>query len=339
MMIDIGYFNRPLSWYIYLSLVVILFGLHLLMMRIKMKIDATSIAIGVGVLLVFSYPLLSHDFFNYMFDAKILTYYGDNPYTMRALDYPEDQWLRFMHWVHRPYPYGPIFLLVSIPAAFFGFGTFLIHFLLLKATFVGFYILAVYFLQKMNKTAALFFATNPFVLIEGLVSGHNEIVAVSLGIIGIYLLFQNKSLWSRVFFVLSIGIKYMTLPILLLGNKDKPLRNVMVLAGLLIVISYVVWTKGLQQWYFLNIIVLIATFPMFVQRLNIFFFGLLMSYYPYIFLGGWDKVEKVVLKNNIAIIFLVINCLLLAYWYRTEIRSYFSQGVALFSRGRTSSQT
>jgi len=75
-----------------------------------------SILIGVGLL--FSYPFLSHDLFNYLFDAKIVTFYHQNPYILKALDFPSDPWLRFMHWTHRTYPYGPSFLFLTlVPSA------------------------------------------------------------------------------------------------------------------------------------------------------------------------------------------------------------------------------
>jgi len=72
------------------------------------------ILIAVNILIgLISYPAYSHDLFNYMFDAKIATFYQQNPYLYKALDFPTDPWLRFMHWTHRYYPYGPSFLLLS----------------------------------------------------------------------------------------------------------------------------------------------------------------------------------------------------------------------------------
>ena len=48
-----------------------------------------------------SYPALSHDIFNYIFNAKMVVDYHANPHVMVAMDFPNDPWLRFMHNVHR----------------------------------------------------------------------------------------------------------------------------------------------------------------------------------------------------------------------------------------------
>ena len=40
------------------------------------------------------------------------------------------------------------------------------------------------YLNKLNTKWAIFFATNPFVLIEGLTNAHNDFIAVGLAILG-----------------------------------------------------------------------------------------------------------------------------------------------------------
>ncbi|PIU36938.1 hypothetical protein COT02_03415, partial [Candidatus Roizmanbacteria bacterium CG07_land_8_20_14_0_80_34_15] len=75
--IQIGYFNRGLSTTIYFSGIIILFLLYYLAKKVKP--DPLKLALVIGIVSLISYPFLSHDFFNYMFDAKILTFYGKNP--------------------------------------------------------------------------------------------------------------------------------------------------------------------------------------------------------------------------------------------------------------------
>jgi hypothetical protein len=55
----------------------------------------TILLICISVL--FSYPALSHDFFSYIFDAKIATQYHANPYTTTPQHFSQDPDLRFMH--------------------------------------------------------------------------------------------------------------------------------------------------------------------------------------------------------------------------------------------------
>ena len=83
--INIGYFKRELSWWIYFTIICLLFVFYFLIIKQSKKISPVRLAIIIGGILLFSYPFLSHDFFNYMFDAKILTFYGKNPYLFKAL--------------------------------------------------------------------------------------------------------------------------------------------------------------------------------------------------------------------------------------------------------------
>ena len=332
--VQIGYYQRKVSWYIFLSLIVLLFAFHLYFVKKYKEISLKKIAIILGTLLLISYPFLSHDFFNYMFDAKILTYYHKNPYLQRALDYPADQWIRFMHWTHRTYPYGPMFLLLSLIPSSLGFGKFTLSFLLFKAFFILCYGASVYLLNKLNKKWAVIFATHPLIIIEGLVSSHNDMVALSLAIIGIYFLFKNNKVWGRLFLLFSGGIKYISFPViffsrlsfrgaaeksseayanagflsrLLLLRNDKNVRNKIVFIFQITILGYLSLKMEIQPWYFLALFAFLPFFEEIISGMNIFFFGLLMSYYPYIRLGGWDTADKVNLKHQIIFIFFLIN--------------------------------
>ena len=305
-------------------MIILLFTFNYFFIKKHKHFNAVKLAIFIGVVLLFSYPFLSHDFFNYMFDAKIATFYHQNPYLYKALDFPKDPWLRFMHWTHRTYPYGPIFLLITIIPSFLSFGKFVLSFLFFKSTFVVFYILAVFFLNKLNKRYAMIFATNPLIIIEGLVNSHNDLIGVSLALIGVFYLlspsrhserseeshkFRINSL-ARIFLILSTGIKFISLPILFLV-RFKSNWNKFIFAFLLGLIIYLSIKSEIQPWYFLNLFIFLPFYEQLISRLNIFFFGLLISYYPYIRLGGWDSLEKVNIKHWIIGLFLIINIIYL----------------------------
>ena len=89
--------------------------------------------------------------------------------------------------------------------------------------------------------------------------------------------------------------------------QPHPGGVILVLTGLVIIIGYLIFFAEIQPWYFLSLFALLPYFEELISRLNIFFLGLLLSYYPYIRLGGWDSVEKLALKHIIIIIFLMIN--------------------------------
>lgn len=327
-MIAIGLFNRPLSSQLYLTCIGLLTVLHLLIVR---KVPVLSLkqvmifAIIIGAIAgICSYPALSRDLFNYIFDAKIFTFYGKNPYLLRAMDFPIDENLRFMHWIHRTYPYGPVYLLISFIPSFLSMGKFSLAFFLFKSMHVLIYTVSVWCIYKIKPTAAIFFATAPLVLVEGLMSTHNDFIAVGLGLIGMYYI-NRGHLWRALILMIASGlIKYFTLPLvvipsgLLIGKyiltsqqlsntKLKILTKILAqknlvyyaLFGIVGLIMYVVHSGELHSWYILNLFVFI---PFLYELLNfwqVFFTSLLVSYYPYVVGGEWGQGGDVGMKKQI----------------------------------------
>lgn len=132
------------------------------------------------LILLISYNALSHDLFNYIFNARILIKYGTNPHRVAALNFPNDPWLRFMHNVHTTAPYGQAWTIISLIPYFFGFNKFLLTYLSFKFfAFLGM-LLSYFFLNKLlnkkenkNFKLALLFL-NPLILIETLANAHND---------------------------------------------------------------------------------------------------------------------------------------------------------------------
>lgn len=313
---QIGYFNRPLSTIFFFTLLVLLFTFYIIFLRLaqKKKIRTPfvwSTVIISSVLLVFSYNAFSYDIFNYIFDAKIITQYQENPYERKALDYPQDPMLSFMRWTHREYPYGPVWLGITVPLSFVGLQYFLPTFFLFKLLMAASYIGCVYFISKIFQKIAperevfglVFFALNPLVLIESLVSGHIDIVMMCAALWAFYLLLIGKYLVAYILFAISIGIKFVTVfiaPIFLLVHfllaKKLPARwEVLFGFGLvLMVIGVIVESKlsNFQPWY------LLAVFPFAVFLAHRYFvyiptviisFIALLNYAPYLYIGNWDK--------------------------------------------------
>ena len=306
--VHLGYYQRDLSSIIYIVLITALFALHLVMRARSNSYSPVKIAVISGVLLLVSYPLLTHDLFNYMFDAKIFTFYHQNPYLHRALDFPGDPWLRFMHWVHRPYPYGPTFLPITLVPSFLSFSKFLIDFLLFKALFIGSYIAAVWALASIDRRKAMVYATHPLVLVEGLMNAHNDLLAVSIAFVGIYFVTHKKNLWGRIILLISGGIKYTTLPALLAPRTPKNRHAVFAMTGgIIAALVYLSVKSEIQPWYFITLFTLLPYGEIWVRDLNIFTAGLLYSYYPYVRFGGWDTQWKVDMKHEIILAFAAAN--------------------------------
>ncbi|MFA6081069.1 MAG: hypothetical protein WC741_01550 [Patescibacteria group bacterium] len=314
--LQIGYYQRRLSWEIYLVLISCLTFFHLYFINQYKKYDPMKIGLMIAAILCLSYPFISHDFLKYMFDAKILTQYHQNPYLMRPIDFSYDPWLRFLQWIEQPFRYGPVFFAIIIIPSFFAAGKFLLSFIFLKMTFVCFYIAAVFVLRKMNKKWAFIFATHPLLLVDGLINGHNDLISVSFLIFGIYFLSRKKIL-PRVFFILSIGIKYLSLPVIFITKNRNSIFNKLIFFSLLI-LPYLLLNQffgnkfgaEIQTWYFIILLGFIPYFEGIINKLLITFIGLLLSCYPYIYLGKWEQINGFAIKHIIILSFSFLNLIL-----------------------------
>lgn len=320
----IGYFNRPLSTYIYIGLLILLFifYMRLLNLAAKAKIERKTfwlLVIVSTIILTFSYNAFSYDIFNNIFDAKIITHYHLNPYQHSALDFPHDPMLSFMHWVQRNYPYGPFWLAFSVPLSFIGGNIFLITFFLFKILAALSYIGTVYFIEKiteqLHKKSSLFktmlFAFNPLVLIEGLVSAHNDMTMFFFAIFALYLLMNRKTIFSGVSLCISLGIKFATgflLPVfitvyVLQVLQKKILWERVFLWSLLFMIPALVAVTvrtTFQPWYLLYLLPFGALvgnrFTVIVPAILASMFAL-TEYIPFLYTGNWDPPIPAILQT------------------------------------------
>lgn len=303
----IGFFNRPLSSQMYILLILLFSSLYIFTtLRVGRKEISKKglfkLTFVITLLLTFSYNAFSYDVFNYIFDAKIVTHYHENPYIHKALDFPGDPMLSFMRWTHRVYPYGPVWLALTVPLSFVGAGFFLPTFFLFKILAALSYLCSVWFLYKIavivKKEKALLvtaiFALNPLVLIESLVSAHLDIVMTALMLMAVYFLFSKKGIKSYVFLALSIGIKYASgflLPLFIFNKWTKSYFFEGAIVLLLASIIAQALRANLQPWYLLVVIPLIPLThlrrPLIVTA--ILSAAGLLYYLPPIFFGNWNK--------------------------------------------------
>ena len=261
----LGYFNRPLSTAIYIGLVILLtIGYLILLNLAKQKLVSRKqiwlLIFLITFILLFSYPAFSHDIFNYLFDARIITKYHLSPWHYKALDFPSDTWTRFMRWTHRPSVYPPVWMGISLLPSFLGFGKFTLTLGLFKLLAVTAYLACCKLISKLNPTALVLFAFNPLVVVESLVNGHMEITLAFFALLALYFSFKSKQLFSWLSLVASIGTKYMTIfliPVLLKGQSW--LRRTVWL-GLILTLAWVAY-YGFQPWYILWVLPFIYLLP------------------------------------------------------------------------------
>jgi hypothetical protein len=282
------------------------------------KRGAWNIIIASAVILTFSYNAFSYDFFNYLFDAKIVTQYHQNPYIQKALDYPQDPMLGFMHWTHRVFPYGPLWLVLTVPLSFLGLHLFLPTFVLFKLLMLGGFVGSLYFVGKILKKISperevfglIFFGLNPLLLIESLTSAHLDIVMMFFALWAFYMLISKKYLLAWVLLFVSIGIKFASgflLPLFLVIpfiQNSKKISWHMVAAWSVLLLTMTVIVASMrttfQPWY----LVVPMTFAVFLAHRYVVFipamilsFAALLTYIPYLYLGNWDKPVPQILTN------------------------------------------
>ena len=107
-----------------LTLVLVLGVIGVMLVFSKKAIGNKTLALVVLIpsILVFAYPVVSRDIFSYLYYAKMVLVYHQNPYLVAPASYwGVDMWLGFLHNVERVYAYGPIALLTNLmPMAIVG---------------------------------------------------------------------------------------------------------------------------------------------------------------------------------------------------------------------------
>jgi hypothetical protein len=294
-MIQLGYFSRPLSTIIFTSLIVLLFIFYWKLPALDSPWARPGrirnwklVFIGVGLLALLSYPAFSHDFFNYLFDARIVTHYGQNPYFLKALDFPADSWVRFMHWTHRTYPYGPVWLLISLAPSLLGLGKFILTVLNFKILFVGAYLICCYIINKLTPKNLWLFALSPLVIIEGLVSPHLDLVMLAFALLAVH-----RFRWLNL--LLSIGVKFSTLTLvpIFFFSKKKWFYDGLIIASYLgaliqvftreILPHYFLVPLGFsalsnnKKWHYLSVVLSLIL--------------LLFRYLPFLYTGEWVTIK------------------------------------------------
>lgn len=310
----IGFFDRPLSTVIYVVILGLLMMFYLIFLRaaFKKRISPKQVwklIIFTTVVLAFSYNAFSYDLFNYIFDAKILTHYHQIPYFYSALNFPNDPMLSFMRWTHRTFPYGPSWLALTAPLSFIGMNVFLPTFFLFKFLAALSFLGSCYLIYKISEKIfpqdsllnLAFFAFNPLVLIECLVSAHNDIPMIFFLLLSIYLFLNKRNISSFLLYLFSIGIKFSTgilLPLavfaFLTRKRQINWENVFTVAVVLSLLTVVLATVRtlFQPWYFIFPISL-ASFL--TRKPYILILGILISaicallYAPYVYMTDYAK--------------------------------------------------
>ncbi len=318
-----GFYQRPQVTLLYLVIILLSFGFFAINLYYfyKNKLSKTYLKVTLFtnfLILVITYPFLSYDVFNYVFDAKIIVHYNLNPYTHKPLDFPEDEMLRFMRWTHRYSPYGPLWLGYTIVPYVFGFGKFILTLLSFKI-FIGiFHLINAYLiykiLEKMKEPKINFYtslyALNPALLIEGVATAHNDVIMASFLLLSIFCIQKKSTILLSTSIVSGAFIKYLTLLtlpsiLLLYLRKISFNKHIQISFLCLILFTFIYSTIGnqipfiptssiqaqFQPWYLfwtLPLATLLRSKSVAIVSIIVAFFAML-RYLPYLYYGVWDK--------------------------------------------------
>ncbi len=306
-------FLTTLIFIVFLSQLSLLY-FFLLNLALKRKLSQKQLArlVAVAVLILFfSYPAFSHDIFNYIMAAKVVTFYHENPYLIMPIEFLGEPMLDFMHAANKVALYPPFWILLTLAPSFFAKGNILISIFLFKMLIVLFYLGSVWLIAKVldlinvqrKMIGLVFFAFNPLVLVETLVSSHNDVVMMFFALLGFYWLLQKKKALSFVTLFASAGIKYATLVLLPLFTFSSRLKKERLITlscwALLAVFLLSPLREEIYPWYLIWVIALVAlvTQNRFLYWLTISFsLGTLLRYVPFLYTRSWENMTPLIKK-------------------------------------------
>ncbi len=301
----VGYFQRPLSTGLYLGILASLFLLYITALRMIRRGTISEsqlwkIVLGVSGILVLSYPAFSADMFNYMFTAKTVLVYHKNPYVVLPIQFSGvEPWIMFMRWIHLPSAYTPIWIALTLVPYLLGFGYFLLIMWNMKLLVAGFYFATIWGVGKIlervegkNKTLGMaILGLNPLIIIESLVSAHNDIAMMALAVFAMYFFILHKRFSAWVLLALSAAMKLITVflvPVFFLGFR-RTVALAAITVGLIMVLLQP--NREFLPWYFVWIVPFVALLPnkpILTVTASGFSLGLLLRYAPYLYLGHWN---------------------------------------------------
>ncbi|OGH19953.1 MAG: hypothetical protein A3D74_00760 [Candidatus Levybacteria bacterium RIFCSPHIGHO2_02_FULL_37_13] len=303
-----AYKHRYSATFFYLLILLIFFTLYILLLKLisKKKIDFKDLRYLIFItiaLLLFSYPaMLSFDIFNYISTSKVLFFYYENPYIIMPIEFAGDPLLSFTHASNKIALYGPSWILISAIPYFTGFGNFIVTLFSFKLFVSMFYLGTVFLIWKISKNLVYvsFFAFNPLVIIETLLSGHNDIVMMFFSLFSFYLLMKKKIIIPAfIFFIFSIFIKYSVIflfpifiYIILKTIRKQPIdwKNIFYFSFLLMAGAFILSPirEEIYPWYAIWFLPFISI--VFQKRTLVYIsvalsFGLLLRYVPFMLFG------------------------------------------------------
>lgn len=200
----------------------------------RLVIIVLVFALLFAATLVIMYPIGATDMFDYVFYSRILVHYGQNPLSVPPINFRSDPFLRTVVWYKTPSPYGPLWILLTVPGSLFARNDLTLNLLMMHALPALFFLASAIVIALILRHSdpahllggTLLYAWNPLVLFEGPGNGHNGIIMMFFVLLAIYLLVRKKWIWVMPALLASVLIKYISaillLPFLIFCLRAQP---------------------------------------------------------------------------------------------------------------------
>lgn len=177
-------------------------------------------------------PVFSGDMMYYLMRGRILGTYHASPYLHTPSEYPNDILRPYDTWPNQTDAYGPLSVyLQTLPTLVFPdqidgmvwFYKFTLLLIFAPSVYFFYQIVKKY---KKDNIVWLLYAYSPFILVNIVVDGHNDIALMSFSVISIYFLLSKKYGRAFLFWTIAFAFKYMVFLILpvyilfILKNED-----------------------------------------------------------------------------------------------------------------------
>lgn len=177
-----------------------------------------AVYLVVSLLLLFTPVLLSSDIYVYAMRGRILSVHHQNPYLVPAAQFPEDPFFELTNpaWRGLTQNYGPLWTLFSALLTWIGGARLLGTILLFKlSAFVG-NTLGLWLVSRLagdrdpktRREIVALYAMSPFILMEFVNNGHNDVWMVVFGLLALHFYRVKKDLWIIPSLILAGLIKY-----------------------------------------------------------------------------------------------------------------------------------
>ena len=229
--------NKAFSTIVYLCIFIVLSALYLYFVNKKGVFknikQLLKYVAGVSIIFIAMIPWHSSDIFYYMGVGELHSIYGQNPYYKTIKQYVDENPAvtqndtimkqgSLNYWSNTTVVYGPVAQTIFSLFTKISFKNIDVCLLIFKLINLIVHLLNCYLIYKITKklTFSVIYGLNPYILMEFIGMGHNDIIVVFFVLLCMYFLLKRKQILpSVVFLAIATGIKYFTillLPIVIL---------------------------------------------------------------------------------------------------------------------------